>query len=396
MIAALAEKRGSFRLDMLRHPSRIQGLEEGRADAASGRLGHRADVPVSDLAYGEKRRLEIGLALATSPSLLLLDEPLAGMSPRERAETVRLLKNISRGRTTIMIDHDMDALFELAERVTVLQEGRVLVEGTPDEIKANPRRAGSLSRRSAGAMSLLEVDGLNSYYGDSHILFDVSLRVERHEVVALLGRNGAGKSTTLKSLMGVVRPASGSVRFDGDEFAGKPSHAIAGGACSSSMRIAASSAASMSRRIIVLAEPDRGEALAAGSHLRNVSAPEGAPRAAEGPICPAANSRCWPSPAPSSAIPKSCCWTSRSRGWPRSSCATCGGLPRSGGGGPDDRPRRTESGGHAGARPAGLYHQQRPYRPRRPVDRIEGPAGAHPALSRRLILRLTLTSFTIW
>ena len=76
-------------------------------------------------------------------------------------------------------------------------------------------------------MSLLEVNGLNSYYGDSHILFDVSLKVERNEVVALLGRNGAGKSTTLKTLMGVVRPRSGSIKFDGEEIAGKKSHAIA-------------------------------------------------------------------------------------------------------------------------------------------------------------------------
>ena len=76
-------------------------------------------------------------------------------------------------------------------------------------------------------MSLLEVDGLNSYYGDSHILFDVSLRVEKNEVVALLGRNGAGKSTTLKSLMGVVAPRSGSVKLDGIEVAGRKSHAIA-------------------------------------------------------------------------------------------------------------------------------------------------------------------------
>ena len=76
-------------------------------------------------------------------------------------------------------------------------------------------------------MSLLEVKGLNSYYGDSHILFDVDLRVEQNEVVALLGRNGAGKSTTLKSLMGVVTPRSGSVVFDGANIAGRKSHAIA-------------------------------------------------------------------------------------------------------------------------------------------------------------------------
>jgi branched-chain amino acid transport system ATP-binding protein len=76
-------------------------------------------------------------------------------------------------------------------------------------------------------MSLLEAAGLNSYYGDSHILFDVGLHVEKNEVVALLGRNGAGKSTTLKSLMGVVRPRSGSVKLEGVEVAGWKSHAIA-------------------------------------------------------------------------------------------------------------------------------------------------------------------------
>ena len=76
-------------------------------------------------------------------------------------------------------------------------------------------------------MSLLEVKSLNSYYGDSHILFDVGLRVEMHEVVALLGRNGAGKSTTLKSLLGLVRPRTGTVLFDGEDVAGRPAHAIA-------------------------------------------------------------------------------------------------------------------------------------------------------------------------
>jgi branched-chain amino acid transport system permease protein len=137
-IAALAELRGTFRLDLLRSVSKVPGLRE-QVDhtLALVNLAARADAPVSQLAYGEKRRLEVGLALASSPSLLLLDEPLAGMSPSERAETVALLKSIARGRTMIIIDHDMDALFELAERITVLQEGRLLVEGTPEEIKGN-------------------------------------------------------------------------------------------------------------------------------------------------------------------------------------------------------------------------------------------------------------------
>jgi branched-chain amino acid transport system permease protein len=138
VVAVLAGLRGKFRLDLFRSVDGIPGLaDQVQRTLELVNLAERPDTPVSELAYGEKRRLEIGLALASSPSLLLLDEPLAGMSPRERVETVKLLKSISTGRTMIIIDHDMDALFELAERVTVLQEGRVLIEGTPEEIKNN-------------------------------------------------------------------------------------------------------------------------------------------------------------------------------------------------------------------------------------------------------------------
>ena len=137
-IAALAERRGRFRLDLLRRLDRVPGLAM-QVEQTLGLvgLGQRAEVAVAELAYGEKRRLEIGLALATSPSLLLLDEPLAGMSPRERAETVQLLKNIRRGRTLVVVEHDMDAVFELAERITVLHEGSILAEGPPAEIQRN-------------------------------------------------------------------------------------------------------------------------------------------------------------------------------------------------------------------------------------------------------------------
>ena len=116
-------------------------------------------------------------------------------------------------------------------------------------------------------MSLLEVDGLNSYYGDSHILFDIAMRVEQHEVVALLGRNGAGKSTTLKSLMGVVRPHSGRIVLDGAPIAGEPPHSIAG----LGMQLVPED-----RRDLRQPErrgqhrpgrPDRAEALAAGPNL---------------------------------------------------------------------------------------------------------------------------------
>jgi len=138
VIAALAERRGAFALDLLRRLERVPGLDvQIESTLALVGLSARADVAVAELAYGEKRRLEIGLALAASPSILLLDEPLAGMSPRERTETVQLLKNIRRGRTLVVVDHDMDAMFELAERITVLHEGTLLAEGTPREIQRN-------------------------------------------------------------------------------------------------------------------------------------------------------------------------------------------------------------------------------------------------------------------
>jgi branched-chain amino acid transport system permease protein len=138
VIAALGERRGTFRLDLLRRLDRVAGLNpQVDSTLALVGLGERAQTPVAQLAYGEKRRLEIALALAGSPSLLLLDEPLAGMSPVERAETVQLLKNILRGRTLVVVEHDMDALFELAERITVLHEGALLAEGTPAEIQRN-------------------------------------------------------------------------------------------------------------------------------------------------------------------------------------------------------------------------------------------------------------------
>ena len=137
-IASLAERRGLYRPDLLRRLGSVPGLsDQVEHTLAQVNLTARADTPVSELAYGEKRRLEIGLALASSPTLLLLDEPLAGMSPQERVATMKLLRSIRQGRTLVIIEHDMDAMFEIAERITVLNEGKLLAEGTPEEIQAN-------------------------------------------------------------------------------------------------------------------------------------------------------------------------------------------------------------------------------------------------------------------
>jgi branched-chain amino acid transport system permease protein len=137
-IAALARRRGPFRLDVLRRAGSIADVEH-QIDGvlATMDLGNRANVPSHILAYGEKRRLEIGMALATGPHVLLLDEPLAGMSPAERTTTRALIRSIGANRTLVIVEHDMDAVFELAERITVLYEGTLLAEGTPDDIQRN-------------------------------------------------------------------------------------------------------------------------------------------------------------------------------------------------------------------------------------------------------------------
>ena len=139
-LAALARSRGRFRMDALRDVTSIPGVEHQVADVMETvDLTGRAATPAGLLAYGEKRRLEIGLALATSPTVLLLDEPLAGMSPAERAATRTLLREIARTRTLLIVEHDMDAVFELADRITVLQEGRLLADGTPREVQDDAR-----------------------------------------------------------------------------------------------------------------------------------------------------------------------------------------------------------------------------------------------------------------
>ena len=112
-----------------------------RARAAIGRVGlaHIADRPLAQTSYGERRRVEIAMALAQEPKILLLDEPFAGLSIEERRELQRLPGAIPRAVTIVMIEHDMDVALEFAERITLLHFGQVIVEGTRAEVVADPR-----------------------------------------------------------------------------------------------------------------------------------------------------------------------------------------------------------------------------------------------------------------
>ena len=125
---------------MLAHYRRYRDLID-KAEAALDMVGllAKADILAANLSHGEQRNLEIAVALATEPKLLCLDEPTAGMSAAETAETIELVRRIASHLTILIVEHDMQVVMELADRITVLHYGRVLAEGTPAEIQNNPR-----------------------------------------------------------------------------------------------------------------------------------------------------------------------------------------------------------------------------------------------------------------
>jgi branched-chain amino acid transport system ATP-binding protein len=136
-LAVQAHAGSSFRFwrparsdESLRAPARAILAEVG--------LGERADVLAANLAHGEQRQLEIAMVLATKPRLMLLDEPMAGMGTDESQRLVRFLANLKGRQTIVLVEHDMDAVFALADRISVLVYGRIIATGSPAEIRANP------------------------------------------------------------------------------------------------------------------------------------------------------------------------------------------------------------------------------------------------------------------
>ena len=121
----------------------------------------------------------------------------------------------------LLVEHDMEAVFKLADRISVLAYGRIVATGTPDEVRADEQAPCCLSRERRG-MSLLEVSGLESGYGLSQVLFGVELKIDQGEAATLLGRNGMGKTTTVRSIMGLFKPMSGSIRFNSREITAAP------------------------------------------------------------------------------------------------------------------------------------------------------------------------------
>ena len=140
MIATLAAEHGSFRFNFFRHRDDYGTIETSAREIldAFDLLGQRT-VTAEDLPYGDKRRLELAIALASEPDLLLMDEPTAGMSPEETAATVRLIEEVKEelGLTVLLVEHDMEVVFNVADRIAVLHRGSVIAEGAPEEVRGD-------------------------------------------------------------------------------------------------------------------------------------------------------------------------------------------------------------------------------------------------------------------
>ncbi|WP_226626201.1 branched-chain amino acid ABC transporter ATP-binding protein/permease [Alloyangia pacifica] len=190
------------------------------------------DTLGADLSYGGQRLVDLGIALASKPSVLLLDEPLAGLAAAERERVGRLVTTVAHHIPVLIVEHDIDRVLGFSDVVTVMNEGAVLTAGSPEFIRRNskvqeiytgtgtPAVTGRADIGTADGAPVLQVDGLHTFYGKSHILNGASLEVRQGEIVALLGRNGAGKSTFLKTISGLVNPREGRVEFAGQNIAG--------------------------------------------------------------------------------------------------------------------------------------------------------------------------------
>jgi ABC-type branched-subunit amino acid transport system ATPase component len=193
------------------------------------------------LSYGGQRLVDLGIALGCKPQLLLLDEPLAGLPAAEREHVSSLIKNIASNIPVLIVEHDIDRVLGFSHRVTVMNQGEILMTGTPDQVRndrrvqeiytgtgtADVRQHPQVNGASVKRKTILRADGINALYGKSHILHNASLDVCEGEIVALVGRNGAGKTTLLRTLNGLVPPASGTIEFEGRNIAGMPAPDIA-------------------------------------------------------------------------------------------------------------------------------------------------------------------------
>ena len=197
-------------------------------------LADRAAEPCANLPHGAKRLVDIAMTLASPSRLLLLDEPLAGLGESDRDSVARLIKKLATTHAVLLIEHDIDRVLALSDRISVLHQGRLIADGRPADVAANSEVIAAYLGTSHGVVTrpvtgqaklaappLLQVRGLAAGYGGSIVLSGVDLTLREGEALALLGRNGVGKTTLLRALTGTLPLSDGEVRLAGISLAGR-------------------------------------------------------------------------------------------------------------------------------------------------------------------------------
>ena len=205
-------------------------------------LDERAAEPCANLSHGEQRLLEIAIALATDAKLLLLDEPLAGLAEADREVVGALIRQLAATHAVLLIEHDIDRVLALSDRITVLHQGRVIADGKPAEVAINQdvvtaymgtARVGgpqptvrAEAPRPVATKPMLQLEQVRAGYSGSLVLTDLNLVVREGEAVALLGRNGVGKTTMLRAITGTVHKSAGRIIMDGQDITHARPHEI--------------------------------------------------------------------------------------------------------------------------------------------------------------------------
>jgi ABC-type branched-subunit amino acid transport system ATPase component/ABC-type branched-subunit amino acid transport system permease subunit len=205
-------------------------------------LADRAAESCANLSHGEQRLLEIAISIATDAKLLLLDEPLAGLAEADRQVVGRLIRGLAETHAVLLIEHDIDRVLALSDRITVLHQGRVIADGRPGEVANNPDVIAAYlgterivtppppsevqASAAAARRPILRIEKLRAGYAGSIVLEDIDLVVHEGEAVALLGRNGVGKTTTLRAITGTARAGAGHILFDGQDITQASTYAI--------------------------------------------------------------------------------------------------------------------------------------------------------------------------